>query len=187
MTSEWMPVKGLEGLYEVNRDGVVRRKETQKVLKAFPNHKGYLNVVMHKNSKPISRTIHRIVAEAFIPNELNYPQVNHIDANKLNNNVNNLEWVTNLQNMKHAIEHGCFKNHSIKQRLAALENVKKAQMSQRRPVVWLDIFGNYIKTFNSIVDAEKETGCHNSKITSCCRGRRNTTHGYKFMYLEEYK
>jgi hypothetical protein len=88
--------------YEITRDGQVINKHTGKILKGQPNGKGYLRVSIGKKLN----FIHRLVAEKYIPNPNNYPQVNHKDGNKLNNCVENLEWVTNLDNRKHAVKEG---------------------------------------------------------------------------------
>lgn len=116
----WKPVIGYEAEYEVSNSGKVRSLDTiqrrsngrticnfkikGKILKPYKTGRngGYLTVSIHgKNHK-----VHRLVAEAFIPNPDNLPQVNHIDGNKNNNTIENLEWVTNLENMRHAFETG---------------------------------------------------------------------------------
>ena len=90
---EWRAVVGYEGKYEVSNLGQVRSRKlhTDLVLKQYPGT--YKSIYLHKQGRHY-KLIHRLVAEAFIPNPDNKPQVNHIDGNKLNNNVSNLEWVT---------------------------------------------------------------------------------------------
>lgn len=88
--------------YEITRSGEVINKNTGRVLKGVPNNKGYLRVCIVGKL----RFIHRLVAEKYVPNPLNKEQVNHIDGNKLNNSADNLEWVTNSENRKHAIDNG---------------------------------------------------------------------------------
>ena len=79
----------------------------RKIIKiSFLDHKGYIQTPLTKNKKQINKKNHRLVAIAFIPNPENKPQVNHINGNKLNNNVENLEWVTDKENKKHAKEAG---------------------------------------------------------------------------------
>jgi hypothetical protein len=85
-----------------NRPGITKGK----LLKPFVNKRGYLEVNLYKNSKSTAKIIHRLVAQAFIPNDNNKPQVNHIDGNKLNNKVSNLEWMSNSENQKHAYSLG---------------------------------------------------------------------------------
>lgn len=88
--------------YEITRDGQVVNKTNGRVLKPQPNGKGYLRVSISKKLQ----FVHRLVAEKYIPNPDNLPQVNHKDGNKLNNNVENLEWVSNSENRKHAVDTG---------------------------------------------------------------------------------
>ena len=86
--------------YEITREGQVINKHSNRILKPQPNGKGYLRVILGGKRY----FVHRLVAEKFIPNPENKEQVNHKDGNKLNNNADNLEWVTNKENRKHAIE-----------------------------------------------------------------------------------
>lgn len=118
----WKDIPGYEGLYQVSNFGEVksfykfRDGKKERILKHAINDSGYKIVVLTKNKKPKSLRVHRLVALTFIDNFENKPQVNHIDGNKLNNNINNLEWCTNGENEKHAyklglkkINSGCFK------------------------------------------------------------------------------
>ena len=88
--------------YEITRDGNIINKHTGRYVKPQPNGKGYLRVAIGKKLM----FVHRLVAEKYIPNEDNKPQVNHKDGNKLNNCVDNLEWVTNQENRDHAVKNG---------------------------------------------------------------------------------
>ena len=99
----WKDIQGYEGLYQVSNLGRVRslnykKTKTVKILKLTSNTKGYLQLILHKNGEISSRKVHRLVAEAFIPNPDGLPQVNHKDENKQNNCVDNLEWCTNYYN-----------------------------------------------------------------------------------------
>ena len=118
----WIDLLEFEGFYEVSNTGSIRRKLaptfykdvrvayfSQTVLKPGKDFKGYLRVHLSVKSKKCSKRIHRLVAKSFIPNPLNLPQVNHKDLNKTNNNKDNLEWSSNIDNMRHAFVNGAFK------------------------------------------------------------------------------
>lgn len=177
---QWRDVKGYEGKYQVSNLGNVRSVDrtftnscgvivTRKgmLLKPNLNRDGYLKVTMHKGGKVNTILIHRQVADAFIPNDKNYPQVNHKDGNKLNNNAANLEWCTALDNMHHAAEQGL--------RNKALEYAK----SMRKPVIATNIETGEETFYRSVHEAEKIFGNH---VTNVLKGSRNKTKGHKFRF-----
>lgn len=104
----WKDIEGFENRYEISSFGNVRNKKTSKVLKHSNNYHGYPFVLLRKkgDDKVKNLKIHRLVAEAFIPNPDNLPQVNHKDGNKLNNSVDNLEWCTCQYNIQHSFANG---------------------------------------------------------------------------------
>lgn len=106
--SEYRKLKSLKFLYEINEKGELRNVKSKKVVKGYVEKNGYRRVRIENKclGGVVRTTIHRLVAEAFIPNPDNLPQVNHIDCDKLNNCASNLEWVSGSENMKHAYAHG---------------------------------------------------------------------------------
>ena len=110
MSEQWLPVIGHEGYYEVSNLGNVRSVRYDhngqliysRLLKPAVKQRGYLGVVLCKQSVTTNHLVHRLVATAFIPNPDNLPEVNHKDGNKLNAVVTNLEWCTGSDNLRHA-------------------------------------------------------------------------------------
>lgn len=146
-------VKGYEGLYTVSEIGMVFSLRRGKFLRGgcFPN--GYKFVCLRKDGKNKNLLIHRLVAEAFIPNPKNLPCVNHKDGNKQNNNVENLEWCTQGENLKHAVEIGLIESQCKIRRKVKMIDLKHEQTFDFSTMVecceffgfrkcWL---GNYIK------------------------------------------
>lgn len=134
MEEIWKDIKGYEGLYQVSNLGRVKRikfinniveKPCNKILFNKNDNLGYVQVTLCKNNTRHYKRMHRLVAEAFIPNPLNYPCVNHIDGNKQNNSINNLEWCTHSYNTRHAMRTGLFDMEKFKS--ATRKNIKIAQ------------------------------------------------------------
>jgi hypothetical protein len=145
-TEEWRDIQGYEGLYKVSNFGHVLNCKRLTFLKPASSYKGdYLKVSLFKDGKGRSISVHRLVAQAFIPNPDNKPQVNHIDNNRQNPRSDNLEWVTAQENLRHAGKLGL--------------------MARNRPV--LAIKNGHITLFKSIFDASaslsiSRTGIHNA-------------------------
>jgi hypothetical protein len=103
---EWKDIQGYEGKYQISSFGRVRNIQKGNFLNPSPNYKGYLRVNLWKNGGYKTKVVHRLVCKAFLDNPDNKPQVNHIDGDKTNNKLQNLEWVTNDENKKHAVKLG---------------------------------------------------------------------------------
>ena len=177
-----VPVVGYEGIYEVSNCGRVyglKRKNARgqivnPIVKATkPNNRGYIQIRLSKDGKQKYMLLHRIVAEAFIPNPEGFTQVNHKDENKNNNSADNLEWCTNAYNrhygngMRKSIE-----NHDYKQ---IAEKNKKT-------VLQLDKNGNVLNSWIGLKAAEEATGVGESNIRRCCYGRGSYAGGFAWKY-----
>lgn len=159
----WKPIKDYENLYEISNFGVIRKVKTKRPLKVFYRTNGYYTTSLCKNYKVTMIYLHRVIAETFIPNPNNLPCINHIDGNKTNNDLSNLEWCSYSDNNRHAYEIG-------------LKNCKK--------VAQYDIDGNLIKIYNSVINASKETNISQANISSCALGKRNKAGGFIWKYLK---
>lgn len=159
---EWRTIKNYPD-YEVSSSGDVYSKRTNRILSQGDSG-GYPMVVLCDGSMH-SRKVHRLVAEAFVPNPHNKPEINHIDGCKTNNNVDNLEWCTRSENIKHAFQTGL--------------EVRSEFSGSRKKKIRIIETG---EIFNSISDCARYIGDDPSHthISSCIHGRRQTHKGFHF-------
>lgn len=180
----WKPIKDYEGLYEVSNLGNVRslpRNNTKgKILKQSKQTQGYKFVYLCKNGKNKKYTVHRLVAEAFIPNPNNYPNVNHkIPVNKevCINSVDNLEWCTQSHNIKEAFRIGTAKPTWFKKYGKNHNRAKKVNQ--------YDLDGNFIRTWDCIKEASDKLNICSSGIVMCCKNNKkyNNAGGFIWKYI----
>ena len=171
MKEIWKDVVGYEGLYQVSNSGKIRSLSEQYYLqekKPQVNNYGYLTVLLYKNCKQTRKTVHRIVAEAFLPNPNCLPQINHIDENKKNNDVSNLEWCDALYNNQ------CYaRNHP---------NLNRTGKRSKHKVLQLTLDGEVVKEWKNSRTIFVETEMSDWSISQCCRGIWKTAYGYKWQY-----
>lgn len=179
MQEIWKDIKGYEGLYQVSNYGQIKSLRTwvgrkyiqrEKILKIRLEKEGYYKCSLRKNGKLKSFWVHRLVAQAFICNTNNYSCVNHIDENKTNNCVENLEWCTHSYNNNYGNH-----NKKISKRLR-----NNPQIS--RKINQYDINGNFIKEWESIIEVERQLKIRNSHISECCKGKCKTAGGFIWKY-----
>lgn len=173
MQEIWKDIPGYEGIYQASSFGRIKsvphmikaninggRRITEERFKAL--HKGwhgYLWVSLCKGGKAKTQSVHRVIANTFLENKNNYPDVNHKDGNKLNNNVDNLEWCTTKQNQIHAAVNGL------------LGNSKKVRCVETN------------KIYQSSGEAERDCGICGRNIRSACSGRYKTAGGYHWEWV----
>ena len=171
---EWRTVAGTDGMLEVSNLGRVRSllRGEPYILKTQKDKKGYhrLRITIHRQKMCFK--VHRIVAQAFIDNPDNLPQVNHIDGNKDNNAVDNLEWISNRDNARHAIENGLWKS--------VIEGSRRENRQRMKGIIATK--DNVYLEFDSISEAERYFGSRH--IVDVLKGRRETCKGYHFRYAK---
>ena len=184
MKEIWKDIKGYEGYYQISNLGNIRSLFGWNIHKGYFNrlktmhptlaNTGYLVVnLTYKNSKIYQ--IHRLVAEAFIPNSENKPCINHKDGNKQNNKVDNLEWCTYSENEKHAYSI----NLKVNPNIGKFGNLHWNSKS----ILQIDKSTNkIINRYDSIMSAERDTGIPNTNICKCCKGVLKSAGGYIWKY-----
>ena len=158
----FVKIEGFEK-YEVSNLGRVRNIKSGKILKPQPDKDGYLRLGLYENNKKKKLFLHRIIATTFIYNPEGKPCVNHIDENKLNNDLSNIEWCTVRENLIHGTR------------------TKRAAEKCFKKVIQLDLNDNVLTEFESMKQAEQKTGVLVQNISSCCNGKRKSAGGYKWM------
>lgn len=183
MEEEWRDVPNYEGLYQVSNLGRVksfaRKYCIERILKTINSSKGYLIVNLCKNKKHKQFLVHRLVAEAFIPNPENKPCIDHIDTNKENNKITNLRWVTNKENNNNLTlkkysraSKDKWQNPIIRRKM--MESANK----RRKPIVQLNMDYSFVRYWDSAYDVERELEYNHSNINSCLKGKYNSSNGY---------
>lgn len=190
MTEEWKPVVGYEGSYEVSSMGNIRSLDRfngrgswikGRPMKPAMNQKGYMRVGLRLMGKQKYYSVHRLVAQAFVPNHDDKPQVNHINENKTDNRVSNLEWVTNRENAVHGTK--------IQRTTANIDYAKKVANTdyeligrkQAKAVTATHLRSGEVLAFPSMREAQRN-GFHSGAISRCCKGDLACYKGYVWEY-----
>ena len=173
----WKDIEGYEGLYQVSNKGRIkslnyRHTGKEKILSSKPNSNGYLRVYLYKNRKRNSFSVHRLVAEAFIPNYDNLSEVNHKDENKENNTVDNLEWCDRKYNLNYG---------SRNERASISKKGKKNKLKRQILCVETgEIFDTSQDVINKMFNGK---GCSRNIRCNLC-GKGKSAYGYHFKYIE---
>jgi len=172
----WKNIDGYDGTYQVSDDGQVRNVKTGLTLKQQKTKFGYLAVKLFSHNKGKEYKVHRLVATAFIENPHNKPQVNHIDCDRTNNDVTNLEWVTNKENSQWSIRLG---RRVMTEKWR--ENIIRTR--KRKPVRGINLATGEVVLFNGVRETSK-IGIDPSGVINCCKGRSDNVGGYTWEYIE---
>lgn len=175
MKEIWKDIKEYQGKYQVSNLGKIRtlikwdlnkRKyiATIKNIKLREDKDGYILVDLHKNNKTKTFKVHRLVAEAFISNSNNYPQINHKNEIKNDNRVENLEWCSNEYNAVYGTK------------------VQRTAEKHKKHILKYDLKGNFIKEYNSLKEASIDNNVFFTNISAVCRGKQKTAYGFIWKY-----
>lgn len=180
---EWKDIQGYEGIYQISNHGRVRsvdrigyQKHWQggisrylhkgKILIQTIRPGGYMCINLKKNGHVKTYNIHRLVALHFLPKIEGKDVVNHIDSDKSNNHVSNLEWCTQSENIQYAYDQG-----------------RKTPPHEKR-IAQYDMDGNLIRVWKSQAEVQRTLGIFQGNIYKVCSGKRNQAGGYKWKYAE---
>lgn len=167
----WKDIEGYEGIYMISSKGRVKSLKfgKEKILKSGKDSCGYLFVYLYKNGKVKSFKVHRLVAQAFLDNPNNLPEVNHKDEDKTNNKVENIEYCDRSYNLNYG---------SRNERTAKALSIPILQFSKT---------DEFIRRWNGIREASRELEIKHSSISSCCKGKLKSAYGYKWGYEKDYE
>ena len=154
---------GYEGIYAITEDGRVWSYKRKRFKSLTEDLRGYLRVNLSKNGSTKTYSVHRLVAETYLPNPNQFSDVNHLDENKGNNHVSNLEWCSH----KYNVNYGTRTSRIVEKRMKSIYCVELDQV------------------FDSFVHAARITGIHKGNICQCCKGNLKTAGGYHWKYCEE--
>ena len=186
-------IEGYEGRYQVSNLGRVKslgndKSRKEKILKPHKDGCGYLQVGFHQNCKTKWYRVNRLVLMTFSPvDNMENLEVNHIDENKENNMISNLEWVTHKENMNHGT-----RNARVAEKLRGRTLSEEHKIKLSKPIVQIDVSTNkVVNVWKSNHDAERECGFNKGHISSCCNNKynregNNIYKGYKWQYLHYY-
>ncbi|MDF2036578.1 NUMOD4 domain-containing protein [Cytobacillus oceanisediminis] len=164
---QWRDIEGYEGIYQVSSNGRVKRvgNGKERILKPSSNNLGYHIVTLSANNQRKTQSVHRLVALHFIPNQENKKTINHVDGDKSNNHVTNLEWNSYSENLKHAYKSGLNKGRTD----SSIGAVKATNLKTGEEIIFL-----------SQAHASKALNIHDGNIAKVVNGKRKSASNYNF-------
>lgn len=174
MNEIWKFIDGYDSEYLISNTGKVKsvKKGRERLLRFATINTGYFYVTLSRHGKTVKKTVHRLVAETFIPNPEGKTDINHKNGIKTDNRVENLEWVSHSDNLKHAHSSGLFKNPVY-------------PVPITKSVLQIDPDGNVIASYESVTKASNSTGTPATTICMCCKGKRKTSGGFRWKYKQQ--
>jgi len=180
LLEEWKDIDGYTGLYQISTFGRIKsfrqssrcKSNNGYIMNPGKDNIGYATCILNNNGIRKAYKVHRLVALTFIPNPYNYTDVNHKDENKLNNRIDNLEWMSHKDNMNYGTLRERMKIYSIKN-------------NKKRKVLQYSLDNQLISEWNSIAEASKFLNLNNGcagNIVNCCKGRCKNAYGYIWKY-----
>ena len=193
MEEIWKDVVGYEGFYQVSNLGRVKSLQRihntnhpyiqkERIMKLFKNKDGYLMVDFTKDSRKKHFQVHRLVANAFIPNPDNKPEVNHLNEIVYDNRADNLEWATRKENNNYGNRN---KKASISLKKYSVESAERCKKLFSKKVFQFSKEGELLNVWSSTSEAGRKLGFSQSDISKCCRGKKKGIKGFVFKYDEE--
>lgn len=170
MKEIWRDIEGFGDCYQVSNRGIVKSLKfgKERIMKARKNKSGYLSVVLYKDGKKKQLIVHRLVAQAFIPNPYNLPQVNHKDEIKSNNMVENLEWCSRSYNI----------NYGSRTKRMVESNTNHPKKSKQVLCVETG------KIYPSTNQVQRELGFYQTNISAACLGKYKQAYGFHWRYID---
>lgn len=212
MTEEiWKDIEGYENLYQVSNMGRVRSLDRwvstvdgkkqlykSKILTSQYNEHGYNQICLSKNGTTKTHKLHRLIAKAFLPNPENKPCIDHINTIRTDNRVENLRWCTHSENLSNSITKNRKsnkqknrlkkkENHPMYQKHHSEESKRKMSKSKTKYILQIEPSTNkIIAIWNNPFSIKKEMGIDNRTLTKCCKGKKLTHKGFRWVYLDNY-
>lgn len=191
MEEIWKDIEDYEGLYEVSSMGRIRsldkfdsigRYVKGKILQSILVKNGYMHITLCKGGEKHSFSIHRLVAEAFIPNPDNKPCIDHINTDRTDNRAENLRWVTYQENNNNPLTKNkkCGENHP-----KPFKGIFGKEHPRSLPILQFTKEGGLIKIWDNTRSVEKETNISHSNICNVLKGKRDYAGGYKWKYYDK--